>query len=41
MAVAPKPNEEVQFQTWTVEGTEWEKWTNKWLERVEQYYRLS
>lgn len=41
MAVAPKPDEEVQFQTWTVEGAEWEKWTGKWLERVEQYYRLS
>ena len=41
MAVAPKLNEDVQFQTWTVEGAEWERWTAKWLERVEQYYRLS
>jgi hypothetical protein len=41
MAVAPKPGETVQFQTWTVEGQEWEKWTAKWLERVEQYYKLA
>jgi len=40
MAVAPKPGETVQFQTWTVEGAEWDHWTAKWLERVEQYYRL-
>ena len=41
MAVAPKPGEEVQFQTWTVEGKDWETWTAKWLERVEQYYKLA
>lgn len=41
MAVAPKSDEPVQFQTWTVEGTEWERWTAKWLERVEQYYKLA
>jgi genome maintenance exonuclease 1 len=46
MAVAPKqlPDNtfaKPEFQTWTVEGKEWETWTNKWLERVEQYYRLS
>ena len=34
-------SQDFQFQTWTVEGAEWEKWTNKWLERVEQYYKLS
>jgi genome maintenance exonuclease 1 len=41
MAVAPKPNESVQYQTWTVEGTDWDLWTNRWLERVEQYYKLA
>ena len=30
-----------QFQTWTVEGTEWDLWTARWLERVEQYYKLT
>ena len=34
-------SQDFQFQTWTVEGAEWERWTNKWLERVEQYYRLA
>ena len=41
MAVAPKPNETVQYQTWTVEGVDWTNWTNRWLERVEQYYKLA
>lgn len=41
MAVAPKSNEEVQYQTWTVEGAEWEHWTQQWLKRVEQYYKLA
>jgi hypothetical protein len=41
MAVAPKPGEEVQFQTWTVEGGDWDLWTERWLARVEQYYRLA
>jgi len=41
MAVAPKPEEDVQFQTWTVEGHEWDLWTEKWLQRVEQYYKLA
>jgi hypothetical protein len=41
MAVAPKPGETVQFQTWTVEGAEWDTWTERWLKRVEQYYNLS
>jgi hypothetical protein len=40
MAVAPKADEVPQFQTWTIEGSEWELWTNKWLGRVEQYYKL-
>ena len=30
-----------QFQTWTVEGAEWDLWTARWLERVEQYYKLT
>lgn len=33
-------SQNIEYQTWTVEGSEWEKWTNKWLERVEQYYNL-
>ena len=41
MAVAPKPNETVQYQTWTVEGTDWDLWTDRWLQRVEQYYKLT
>jgi len=40
MAVAPKPNESAEFQTWTIENSEWEHWTEKWLSRVEQYYKL-
>lgn len=40
MAVAPKADETPQFQTWTIDGPDWGLWTNKWLERVEQYYKL-
>lgn len=40
MAVAPKPNESSEFQTWIIEGSEWDHWTDRWLARVEQYYRL-
>jgi len=30
-----------EFQTWTVEGADWEIWKNRWFDRVEQYYKLS
>jgi genome maintenance exonuclease 1 len=40
MAVAPKPNETSEFQTWTIEGSDWDIWIERWLSRVEQYYRL-
>jgi hypothetical protein len=30
-----------EFQTWTVEGDNWDMWTEKWLKRVETYYKLS
>lgn len=41
MAVAPSPNGTAQFQTWTIEGADWQKWTDAWLRRVEQYYKLA
>ena len=38
MAVAPKPNEEVQYQTWTVEGAEWDRYEHLMWNRIEEYY---
>ncbi len=34
-------SQDFQYQTWTVEGEEWDMWTERWLQRVEQYYNLS
>ena len=34
-------SQDFQYQTWTVEGAEWDMWTERWLKRVEQYYNLS
>ena len=34
-------SQDFQFQTWTVEGTEWDKWLDRWYDRVEQYYNLA
>ena len=33
-------SQDFQFQTWTVEGSEWDKWLDRWYDRVEQYYKL-
>ncbi len=41
MAVAPKPNETPEFQTWTLSGNEWNIWMDRWFTRVEQYYKLA
>jgi hypothetical protein len=46
MAVAPKELEpgifeQVQFQHWILEGNEWTIWTDRWFNRVEQYYKLA
>ena len=46
MAVAPKilaegGFEKPEFQTWTVEGNEWNIWMDRWFDRVEQYYKLA
>ncbi len=41
MAVAPKPNETPEFQTWVLQGNEWTIWMDRWFDRVEQYYRLA
>jgi genome maintenance exonuclease 1 len=46
MCVQPKqlPDgtwEQPQFQTWHIHGSEWDFWSDKWLERVEQYYKLN
>jgi genome maintenance exonuclease 1 len=30
-----------EFQTWVVQGAEWETWKNRWFDRIEQYYKLS
>ena len=40
MAVAPTLDTSAQFQTWTIEGTEWDTWMERWFDRVEQYYKL-
>lgn len=40
MAVAPTLESTAQFQTWTIEGTEWDAWMERWFDRVEQYYQL-
>lgn len=40
MAVAPTTDQKPQFQTWIIQGSDWEHWTNRWLTRVEQYYKL-
>lgn len=40
MAVAPTTDQKPQFQTWIIQGSDWEHWTNRWLARVEQYYKL-
>ena len=34
-------SQKFEFQTWTVEGDDWDMWTEKWLKRVETYYKLS
>lgn len=34
-------SKDYEFQTWTVKDDEWDLWTDKWLQRVEQYYRLA
>jgi hypothetical protein len=34
-------SQEFEFQTWSVEGNDWDIWTEKWLKRVETYYKLS
>lgn len=41
MAVAPKPNEQPQFQKWVLQGNEWNIWMDRWFDRVEQYYKLA
>jgi genome maintenance exonuclease 1 len=46
MAVAPKeisPGlfEQAEFQTWTLNGNEWNIWMDRWFDRVEQYYKLA
>lgn len=33
-------SQDFQYQTWTVEGAEWDDWTERWLKRVEEYYHL-
>jgi hypothetical protein len=30
-----------EFQDWVITESEWEFWTEKWLQRVEQYYKLN
>ena len=30
-----------EFQDWVIKGDEWDYWTEKWLQRVEQYYKLN
>lgn len=32
---------EPQYQQWTIEGPEFDHWTNEWWKRVEQYYLLN
>jgi hypothetical protein len=46
MAVQPKILadgliEKPEFQTWTVEGAEWDIWMDRWFDRVAQYYKLA
>lgn len=38
MAVAPKPNEDVQYQTWTLEGNNWDHYEHLMWDRIEEYY---
>lgn len=40
MAVAPTQDTPAQFQTWTIEGKDWDHWMERWFDRVEQYYKL-
>lgn len=40
MAVAPTQDTSAQFQTWTIQGQEWDTWMERWFDRVEQYYKL-
>lgn len=40
MAVAPTQDTAAQFQTWTIEGKDWDYWMERWFDRVEQYYKL-
>lgn len=30
-----------EFQDWVIKDDEWDFWTEKWLQRLEQYYKLS
>jgi len=30
---------EPQYQEWIVEGEEFDRWTDRWWHRVEQYYQ--
>lgn len=46
MAVAPKEIEpglfeQAEFQTWVLQGNEWNIWMDRWFDRVEQYYKLA
>jgi genome maintenance exonuclease 1 len=46
MAVAPKELEpgifeQAEFQTWVLQGNEWNIWMERWFDRVEQYYKLA
>jgi genome maintenance exonuclease 1 len=34
-------SKDYEYQTWTIEGAEWNKWQERWFDRVEQYYKLA
>ena len=34
-------SKDYEFQTWTVQGNEWNIWRDRWFDRVEQYYKLA
>jgi genome maintenance exonuclease 1 len=34
-------SKDYEFQHWVIDGATWDYWTDCWLQRVEQYYKLS
>jgi genome maintenance exonuclease 1 len=40
MSVRPEPGQEPQYQEFVLEPADFEMWTNRWCDRVSEYYRI-